>query len=208
MNELFGYQSKYRNSSNILKNKLNLDDNEQLEKKERIITNYKLATLYIQGITGDFNVDHYLNIHKFLFSDIYEFAGEIRSENIQKTIPFCLPNLIYKNLVDILSRAKRDSKRIHNEEELISFFANYYSELDVIHPFMEGNGRVEREFFRQYILKINEMIDFGEYEVDYSQIDSKDQFIQAVIIADATCDLEELKKYIRQILVNKKTLRK
>lgn len=208
INDVINYQSSYSDSSDVLKNKFGLNKKELLEEKERLLTNYKLADLYITGITGDFDVKHYLSIHKYLFSDIYEFAGEIRSENIQKTLPFCLPNLIYSNLEDTLRRAKRDSARIQNEEELIHFFAYYYSELDIIHPFMEGNGRTEREFFRQYILQINGIIDFGEYEVDYSKIESKDQFIRAVIIADATCDLTELKKYIKNILVNKKVLNK
>lgn len=208
INDIIDYQSSYSNSSDVLKNKLGLNKEELLEEKERLLTNYKLADLYITGITGDFDVKHYLGIHKYLFSDIYEFAGEIRSENIQKVLPFCLPNLIYSNLEDTLRRAKRDSMRIQTEEELIHFFAYYYAELDIIHPFMEGNGRTEREFFRQYMLKINEMIDFGEYEVDYSKIESKDQFIQALIIADSTCDLTELKKYVKNILVNTKALSK
>lgn len=61
---------------------------------------------------------------------------------------------------------------------------------------------------KQYMLEINKMIDFGEYELDYSNIDNKDNFIKAVIIADATCDLTLLKEYMKSILVNKKTLRK
>ena len=95
-----------------------------------------------------------------------------------------------------------------NEDKLIEFMADYYAKLDIIHPFREGNGRCEREFFRQYMLEINKMIDFGEYELDYSNIDNKDNFIKAVIIADATCDLTLLKEYMKSILVNKKTLRK
>ena len=157
---------------------------------------------------GNFDVQHYLNIHKFLFEDIYDFAGEIRSENIAKTIPFCLPNLIYSNLKNTLENAKRDSLRITNEEELIEFLADYYAQIDIIHPFREGNGRCEREFFRQYVLEINKKINFGEYELDYSNIDNKDNFIKAVIIADATCDLTLLKEYMRAILVKKKNLRK
>lgn len=65
-----------------------------------------------------------------------------------------------------------------------------------------------KESFLGNILEINKMIDFGQYELEYSNIDNKDNFIRAVIIADATCDLTLLKEYMRAILVNKKTLRK
>lgn len=208
LDDVLNYNSKYIDENNVLKNKINATTLIELEKQERIITNYKLAELYMRENNGNFDVQHYLNIHKFLFEDIYDFAGEIRSENIAKTIPFCLPNLIYSNLKNTLENAKRDSLRITNEEELIEFLADYYAQIDIIHPFREGNGRCEREFFRQYVLEINKKINFGEYELDYSNIDNKDNFIKAVIIADATCDLTLLKEYMRAILVKKKNLRK
>lgn len=208
LDDVLNYDSKYIDENNILKNKINATTLIELEKQERIITNYKLAELYMRENNGNFDVQHYLNIHKFLFEDIYDFAGEIRSENIAKTIPFCLPNLIYSNLKNTLENAKRDSLRITNEEELIEFLADYYAQIDIIHPFREGNGRCEREFFRQYVLEINKKINFGEYELDYSNIDNKDNFIKAVIIADATCDLTLLKEYMRAILVKKRNLRK
>lgn len=208
LDDVLNYDSKYIDENNVLKNKINATTLIELEKQERIITNYKLAELYMRENNGNFDVQHYLNIHKFLFEDIYDFAGEIRSENIAKTIPFCLPNLIYSNLKNTLENAKRDSLRITNEEELIEFLADYYAQIDIIHPFREGNGRCEREFFRQYVLEINKKINFGEYELDYSNIDNKDNFIKAVIIADATCDLTLLKEYMRAILVKKKNLRK
>lgn len=90
----------------------------------------------MKGITGNFDVNHYLNIHKFLFSDIYDFAGKIRSENIAKTIPFCLPHLIYENLEETLRNAKRDIHKITNEEQLIEFMADYYAQLDIIQKVM------------------------------------------------------------------------
>lgn len=208
INEVLNYQSKYTDNNEVLKNKLGVTDNETLNEKERFITSYKLADLYLKGITGNFDVNHYLSIHKYLFDEIYPFAGEIRSENIQKDIPFCLPNLIYENLVRTLEQAKKNLKKITNEEELIKFLADFYAELDIIHPFREGNGRTEREFLRQYMIMLNEVIDFGEYVLDYSKIDDKNNFIKAVIIADATCDTTMLENYIKMILTKKEKIRK
>ena len=76
--------------------------------------------------------------------------------------------------------------------------------MDVIHPFREGNGRTLREFLRQYVLKINSIIDFGEYELDYDNITDKEGYMMAIRIADTTCNIESLKEYFRPCLVNKR----
>ena len=103
------------------------------------------------------------------------------------------------------NKARLLANNIKTEEEFIEVIAYLYSELDVIHPFREGNGRTEREFLRQYVNYVNKKIDFGKYELDYSRIsiEQKDGLIQAIILADATCELESLKEYIKIMLVNK-----
>lgn len=202
---IINYKSKSEENG-VLKNKLGLKDNDELETAERMLTNYKLAKLYLEKTEIEFTVDYYLNIHKTLFEDIYPFAGNIRSEVIEKSIPFCLPKLIYQNLKDTLNKARLLAKNIKTEEELVEVIAYLYSELDIIHPFREGNGRTEREFLRQYVNYVNKKIDFGEYELDYSRItaEQKDGLIHAVILADATCELESLKEYIQIMLISKK----
>lgn len=203
IDQVLNYKSEYIEDG-VLKNKLNITNIEELEKMERMMTSYKLANLYLNPGNQTFDVNHYLNIHKYLFEDIYDFAGQIRSENINKVVPFCVPELIYENLKATLDKARRQVKSITNEEQLIDFITYYYSELDIIHPFREGNGRCEREFLRQYVEKINEMIDFGPYKLDYSLIENKDEFIKAVIIADAYCELNPLKEFIKKIVVKEK----
>lgn len=203
--QIVNYKSESELINGVLKNKYGLTSQEELDAAERMVTNYKLAKLYLQPTELEFTVDYYLNIHKTLFEDVYPFAGNIRSEVIEKAIPFCLPNLIYQNLKDTLNKARILANKITTEEDFIEVIAYLYSELDIIHPFREGNGRTEREFLRQYVNYVNEKIDFGEYELDYSRIsiNEKDGLIHAIIVADATCELESLKEYIRIMLVNK-----
>lgn len=206
LNDALDYSSKYLDQNGILKNNLSITSSEELERVERMITSFKLANLYLEPGEQTFDVKHYLRIHKTLFEDIYPFAGEFRTENIQKQIPFCVPNLIYENLTNTLEYARNWAKNIKNEEDLIEFIAYFYSELDIIHPFREGNGRTEREFLRQYVEKINEKIDFGNYTLDYDKVEDKNAFIKSIVIADATCDFTYLKEFIKQILVkNQKT---
>lgn len=203
LNEVLDYKSKYTYPNGTLKNKLNILDSKELETKERQITNYKLANLYLKNITGKFDVEHYLSIHEYLFEDIYDFAGKIRNENIKKSFSFCVPEYIYDNLYDTLRKMQKDMLNIANEDALADFFATYYSDIDIIHPFREGNGRTLREFLRQAMEQINLNIDFGEYHLDYSKIENRDAFIKAVRIADATCDYSYLKEMMKIIITKK-----
>ena len=112
--------------SNVLVNKLNIHDNKKLATVERKLVLLKLYTLRQNNNIGKFDIQHFLSIHKFLFEDIYPFAGKIRSEDIAKD-----------NLKDL------------NKEDMAKKLAYYMSELNVLHPFREGNGRTIREFIRE-----------------------------------------------------------
>ena len=186
----------------VLVNKLNINDSEELERVEREITALKLAKLYLNPGKQTFDVEHYLSIHKFLFEDIYDFAGEIRDEVIAKQIPFCLPQFIYDNLNQTLRDAQKNISKITDRTKLVQFLAVLYSDLDITHPFREGNGRVEREFLRQYVIEICKRNNLEEYVLDYSLIEDKEAFIQAVIVADAACNTTYLEQFIDKILVS------
>lgn len=207
LNEILDYKDKSTNNG-ILTNKLNLEDQDLLEKAERMITSYKLSRLYLNPGKQSFDINHYLSIHKYLFEDIYEFAGCIRSEVINKVIPFCLPHLIYSNLKSVLENARKKSKYIETREELVSFIATLYSDLDIIHPFREGNGRCEREFIRQYVIEISKQNNLDDYIINYENITDKNEFIKAVIIADSTCNTSYLETFIDKMIVTNNTYSK
>lgn len=201
-NDLLNYNSKYLKKG-VLINKLGLEDANLLDKAERMITSYKLAKLYLEPGSQTFDINHYLSIHKFLFEDIYPFAGEIRNENISKDIPFCLPNFIYSELDRVLKIALTKVNGINSREKLLTFITELYSDLDIIHPFREGNGRTEREFIRQfmdYICKINNL---EPYYLDYSAIQNREKYIKAVIKADALLDYRDLLMLFDSILIIK-----
>lgn len=206
--KIINYETKSKKNG-VLNNNLNIDNQEELNHAERLITSYRLAEMFLDTHNMEFTVDYYLKIHEYLFKDIYPFAGQIRDEVIEKRIPFCLPHLIYSNLNELLVKAKKLSQKIDDEDQLIDVVTYVYSELDIIHPFLEGNGRTEREFIRQYVDYINMFIDFGKYKIDYTLIENeKDGFIEAVVAADAMCDLTKLREYIKNIIVNEKIITK
>ena len=204
--KILDYKSPYTidgNDESALKNKLGITDQEELNTVERMMTSFKLAKLYTQTGAETFDTEHLLTIHKYLFDDIYEFAGTIRSENIAKSFTFCLVHLVPQNLKYTLDQAKKKIPTIKSRDELLKFITVLYSDLDMIHPFREGNGRTEREFIRQLIDYICKKNGLEPYELDYSLIKSRDEYIAAIIRADALLDYGPLKTLFDSILVVK-----
>lgn len=190
--------------TDILINKRDIKDADTLERVERIHTTYILSKLYLSPVKGRFDIEHYINIHKVLFQDLYSFAGEIRRENISKGgIPFCRPEFIYKYLKYLLEQMNEQSYKLKNEEELIEFLAFFYSEINVVHPFREGNGRSQREFFREFVLELNKRVDFGNYEIDFSVLKESDKkiLISGCIEGATKGTTELLKKFFKACLI-------
>lgn len=183
-NDLFHYKSIYTNQDGVLDNRLGITDEQALNEVERQWTTYRLAQLYLQPGKQTFDMPHYLSIHKYLFDRIYPFAGETRSETTAKRITFCLPQYIYPSLQAFFKDAKQRSDAVYDRESLLEFVVYLHTELDVIHAFREGNGRTNREFIRQYMDAICKRKGLENYYLDYSLIDDKDHYIDAVVEAD------------------------
>ena len=147
--------------TNVLINKLDIKDPVILSDYEKRIVSLKLLALHKKGITGVFDINHFVSIHKFLFEDIYPFAGEFRCENIAKdNFSFAEFEYIEPELNKLLDKLKQENFLLGlDKEALAKRFAFYWAELNVLHPFREGNGRTTREFLRQLALKNGYMLD-------------------------------------------------
>ena len=82
-------------NSDVLVNKLNIQDSRDLFEAEKKLTYIRLKELQDNPIKGDFNFDHLRKIHKYIFQDIYEWAGEVRSVEIGKRNLFCTTPCIH-----------------------------------------------------------------------------------------------------------------
>ena len=137
-------------NSNILVNKLNIHDNKKLATVERKLVLLKLYTLRQNKNIGNFDIHHFLSIHKFLFEDIYPVAGKIRSEDSAKdNFRFAKWEYIEDQLRELFDKLAKDDLKNLSKKEISKKLAYYMSELNVLHPFREGNGRTIREFIRQ-----------------------------------------------------------
>lgn len=149
--------------TNTLINKLDIKNQKLLEEYEKKIVALKLLSLEKQGISGNFDISHFSNIHKYLFDEIYPFAGLFRTENIAKgNFRFAEWEYIEEQLIKLLEELKnKDYLKDCDKQKLAERLSYYISELNVLHPFREGNGRVIREFVRQLALKNNYYLRFN-----------------------------------------------
>jgi cell filamentation protein len=161
--------------TDILINKFDIRDNDMLSKLEADLSHYRITELEANTLVGHFGLPHFLKIHKFIFQDIYPFAGKLRAEDIWKGDTFfCKCQYIQQNLEDIFNRLKREGHLYNHNIEVFSGRITFYmAELNAIHSFREGNGRVIREYIRCLALR-------NGYHINWAQID-KDELLSASI---------------------------
>ncbi len=187
----------YDNGSLI--NKLEIKDKDELEKIERNVSARRLAYLYLEPVEGKFDIEHLKEIHKFIFSSIYPFAGKIREIDMSKPgTLFCRPEFIETALKETLTKMHKDITKCKTLDDFSKFIAYYYSEINLIHPFREGNGRTLREFIREYINKVTPHLEFGKCKIEYSKMDSKTLLIST--IEGSHGNLENLEKVFAEAI--------
>lgn len=173
--------------TNTLVNKLNIKDSSALENYETSVIGLKLMALNKKGITGKFDVSHFVDIHKFLFEDIYPFAGLFRTENIAKDyFQFAEWEYIESELTRLLDELKKENFLANiSKEDFAKRLAYYWAELNVLHSFREGNGRTTREFLRQLALK-------NGYILNLQNVDAQSLLSASIKSIIDTSALEEL----------------
>lgn len=131
-------------------NKLGLGTAAGLEAAEREITHAALILLDESPVSPSYDLPHLQEIHKRIFGDIYEWAGQIRTVAIAKGAIFCLPQYIDSSAAVIFGELHdEDCLRGLRRDAFVGRLAHYLGEVNALHPFREGNGRAQRAFFGQ-----------------------------------------------------------
>ncbi|WP_237417078.1 MULTISPECIES: Fic family protein [Halobacillus] len=160
--------------SNVLINHYDIKDEKQLTALETMFTAQRLAELQSTPVEGDFDLRHLQRIHARLFSDLYPFAGEIRTENITKDgFSFAQARFIYDAAEPIFQQLMREDWKRMNRVLVVEKLVYYMSEINVLHPFREGNGRSLREFIRILALEAG-------YHLDWSAVPPEEIFQASV----------------------------
>lgn len=149
----------------VLNNKLGINDEMELAKEEERITKIKALKLFETRELNSFEVGTFVGlakIHKYLFEDVYDFAGKIRTENISKS-NFRFASAMY--LEEALKQI--DKMPQSNFDEIIE----KYIEMNIAHPFREGNGRSTRIWLDMILKK-----EIGKV-IDWSKVDKEDYLL-------------------------------
>ena len=137
-------------ATGVLYNKLGLVTAADLEAAEREITHAALILLDESPVSPSYDLPHLREIHKRIFGDIYEWAGQIRTVAIAKGAVFCLPQYIDSSAAIIFRELHdEDCLRGLRRDAFVGRLAYYLGEVNALHPFREGNGRAQRVFFGQ-----------------------------------------------------------
>jgi len=149
--------------SDVLINRFDIRDKDALNIVEKQITSLKIAQLEASPAKGDFDLAYLKSIHKFIFGDIYAWAGQIRKGDflIKDRSIFCRAMYIESMAAEIHANLKKDNF-LHGLEkvEFISKLAYYMGEVNALHPFREGNGRTQRLYFKQLCVKAGYDLEF------------------------------------------------
>lgn len=170
-------------NTQILQNKLGIRDDVELELAERKLT--ELAITNIRFHPPPYDLVYWCDLHRQLFGEIYDWSGQIRTVDISKGgNRFCGMQFIENEARKIFNALKQDHYLVNlTRPMLIKKVAEYYSELNVLHPFREGNGRTQRLLFEHLIINCG-------YRISFLPI-NQTQWI-AANIAGFNCDYDPL----------------
>ena len=171
----------------VLENKLGITESPELARQEEIITKRKAKALYESGDIDKLEIGTFKGlsqIHAYLFSEVYEFAGKIRDTNISKDGFSFAPRIFLEQSLDYIDKLPQS-----NFDEII----DKYADMNVAHPFREGNGRSTRIWLDLILKK-----ELGKI-VDWNKVD-KDEYFNAMVRSHVSTG--ELKYLLQKALTD------
>lgn len=172
------YNAENQNKFLLKNNLLGATSFDELEQLEAVAFSLRSSQLETEGLSWLFPIstESIKRLHYILFQDIYPFAGEIRSVELMKDgTRFCQAIYISKNLRSICLQMEKEEKW-KSLEQATQRLAYYKAELNMVHPFREGNGRTIRIIIRELALTHG-------FEWDFKSVNSqlyKQAMIQSV----------------------------
>ncbi len=187
----YGHDPYLIPGTDVLENKLGIRDAKELERAERLLTADRLVELATEPVAGNFDLAHLQRIHRAIFQDVYDWAGDLREINISKGgMRFAMTSQLEASAADIFVRLRRDNYLEGlQRSEFARSAADFLGDVNALHPFREGNGRTQREFFRELAARAG-------FHLDWSQTDSKE--IVRASIASMIGDTKPLAAVIRR----------
>ena len=182
--------------TDCLRNNLGINDPEALAEAEFRIVSVREVQASRTTIPGDYGLDHLQRFHRFLFRDVYDWAGATRTVDISKPgARFCHWRYIDDQVGAVLSDLADTGYLVGlTRDAFVNALAHYYGELNVVHPFREGNGRTCRAFLRQLAAAAGFQLDWSELSSE-ANIEACRRHLQS---ADLTGLTEVLNPVVRR----------
>jgi cell filamentation protein len=141
----------WTDSADVLRNRLGIKAAENLAEAE---TGFVETRIRAGLPKGRFSVTHYRACHRWLFGDVYHWAGQYRTVRLSKgRSVFCYPEHIDSQMKTLFANLKSGGHlRQTSREAFVERAAWFWSELNAIHPFREGNGRTQTLFLAEMAL--------------------------------------------------------
>lgn len=150
----------------VFRNKLSITDENELKHVEAQVTAVELAILERTPMRGNYNLAHMQAIHRAVFGSLYPWAGQLRSVEMTKgDTQFAKSDALYGYAVAIFDELEEENLlRGLYRDEFVVRLAHYYSELNLLHPFREGNGRVLRAFMHTLASQAGWWVDWSDLD--------------------------------------------
>jgi cell filamentation protein len=139
-------------SSGVLRNRLGLTDEAELQEAETKLSMVRDVQIARETVPGRYDFAHLRRFHRRLFSDVYPWAGKVRTVDIAKEgTYFCAAVHIESYATETVFPKMRehDFLRGLDHQQTVDALAELLGDVNALHPFREGNGRTQRAFFRQ-----------------------------------------------------------
>ena len=165
---LEGSQDSCYPNTTVLVNKLDIRTQELLTEAESVLVTSCSVKLEKTMRFENVDFDYYKNLHRQMFSDLYDWAGTVRKINISKKgTVFCKASDIERIGTLKFERLKKQKflKKMKNDE-FLDELTDLYHELNMLHPFREGNGRTLRLFVTLLVRNTGRDIDFNNADSD------------------------------------------
>jgi len=157
-------------NTNVLMNMFDIRDYDTLQKIEREISYANIVELTANPLKGVLDLKYLQRVHKFIFEEIYTWAGRIRGGGFicKGDTTFCNAQMILSYSDNIFGKLRQEKwLRSIDKDKFVKRMAYFMSEINTLHPFRDGNGRTQRIFFAELARR-------AKYELNFSIVNPDD----------------------------------
>ena len=190
------FDAHFDDEHRVLRNKLGIANADDLEPHIARLSYIRVVELEDKPLPGNFDIPHLRAIHRYIFQDIFPWAGDFREVTTSRTNSFGFPppQFLVPSLEGIFTALKAEDHLKRLDPDALALRAGHYlGEINAVHPFREGNGRTQREFLRTLALRAGHKLTWAGLTPDENNTASR--------ISYSTGDSSALAALIRKRLL-------